>query len=175
LTLDNPSQNARAQNVRALIDERAANLHLSVEQIRKGDPDQDATTARGRLLMLLVEARLGDFLTEERMLSNTRMATAGSHLDGIRWLVLGGVPIALLLVVLMGLVLIRRIRRPVEAMVAVMSQLGAGERSARIEGAMGSQEFERLAQGYNAMADELAMAVSDQNNIEERLRSPTLN
>jgi diguanylate cyclase (GGDEF)-like protein len=174
LTLDNPSQNARAQNVRALIDERAANLHLSVEQIRKGDPDQDATTARGRLLMLLVEARLGDFLTEERMLSNTRMATAGSHLDGIRWLVLGGVPIALLLVVLMGLVLIRRIRRPVEAMVAVMSQLGAGERSARIEGAMGSQEFERLAQGYNAMADELAMAVSDQNNIEERLRLANL-
>jgi diguanylate cyclase (GGDEF)-like protein len=174
LTLDNPSQNARAQNVRALIDDRAANLRQSIAQIDRHDPAEAATSARGHFIMLLVEARLGDFLTEERMLSNSRMATATSRLDGIRWLVVGGVPITMLLIVLMGLVLIRRIRRPVEAMMAVMSQLGAGDRSARIEGAMKSQEFERLAQGYNAMADELSLAIADQSHSEERLRLANL-
>jgi diguanylate cyclase (GGDEF)-like protein len=59
-------------------------------------------------------------------------------------------------------------------MMRVMGKLGAGDRTARIDVAMRSSEFERLAGGYNAMAGELEAAVADQVRSEERLRLANL-
>jgi diguanylate cyclase (GGDEF)-like protein len=177
LTRDNPSQNARAVQIRALIEERIGDLGKSVALSRSGDftgAQALTATGHGRYLMLLVNARAGDLLSEERALSASRMTTAESRLGSIRWLVLLGTPITVVLIAVMGVALISRIRRPVEAMMAVMGQLGAGDRKARIEADMHSQEFERLARGYNAMADELVAAVSDQVNSEEQLRLANL-
>lgn len=177
LTQDNPSQNARAIQIRALVEERIADLGRSVALSRSGDFNAAqalTATGHGRYLMLLVTARVGDLLAEERALSASRMAVAETRLNSIRWLILLGAPITALMIVLTGLTLIRRIQRPVEAMMAVMSQLGAGDRSARIDTDMASQEFERLAGGYNAMAEELVAAVSDQVHSEEQLRLANL-
>jgi diguanylate cyclase (GGDEF)-like protein len=55
-------------------------------------------------------------------------------------------------------------------MLKVMTDLGNAQRSARINATMGSQEFSRLAQSYNAMADRLEQAVSDQVHSEEKLQ-----
>jgi diguanylate cyclase (GGDEF)-like protein len=177
LTGDNPVQNTRANQVRALVEERAVNLEQGVALVRSGDFDGAqalVASGHGRYLMLLMEARIGDFLNEERALSQSRMAVAEQRLSGIRWLVLMGTPLTVVLVMLAGMALIRRIRKPVEAMMEVMGKLGAGDREARIDGMMESLEFERLAHGYNAMADELAAAVADQVHSQERLHEANL-
>ncbi|TCM35394.1 diguanylate cyclase (GGDEF)-like protein [Novosphingobium sp. ST904] len=177
LTSDNPSQNERARQIRSLIEERSANLEKSAELTRNGDfaaAQALAATGRGRYIMLLVDARVGDLLSEERALSISRMGAVEHRLNYIRWLVLIGTPLAIVIIALMGTALIRRIRRPVDAMMTVMGQLGAGDRSARIDATMDSSEFERLASGYNAMAEELEAAVADQVDSEERLRVANL-
>ncbi len=65
--------------------------------------------------------------------------------------------------------LVRAIRRPLDTMLKAMTNLGDGEHT-RIETAMGSSEFTRLARGYNTMADRLAMAVANQAGSEQRLQ-----
>ncbi|GFE75997.1 sensor histidine kinase [Novosphingobium sp. TCA1] len=177
LTADNPAQSERSRQIRMLIEDRGAHLAESAELTRAGDfAGAQALTAsgRGRNLMVLVEARVGDLLNEERALSVSRMAAVERRLNYIRWLVMIGTPLAVVAIALMAAALIRRIRRPVDAMMTVMGQLGAGDRSARIDAVMESSEFERLAGGYNAMAEELQAAVADQVVSEERLRLANL-
>ncbi|EGD60682.1 hypothetical protein Y88_1763 [Novosphingobium nitrogenifigens DSM 19370] len=177
LTMDNASQNDRSREIRTLVEARAISLEQSASLARSGQfkaAEDNIATGRGRYLMTLVDARVGDLLGEERALSASRMGTASSRLDAIFWLVVVGTPATMLLVLIACMGLIRRIREPVEAMMAVMGQLGSGDRSARIATDMRSREFERLALGYNAMADELAQAVSDQVHSEERLRLTNL-
>ena len=172
LTADNPSQNARARNVQSLIGQRTANLEKSATLTRAGNFDAAqalTSTGNGRYLMAMAEARIDDLLVEERALSQSRMAVVEQRLNYIRWLVLAGTPLTLMLIAFMSIALIRGIRRPVDAMMTVMGQLGSGDRSARIDAKMESSEFERLASGYNRMADELETAVADQVDSQERL------
>ena len=177
LTADNPAQNSNARAIQTLTGERIDNLRTTARLARAGDFDgARASTAsgRGRATMALIGARTDMFLTEERALATSRMETVDRRLNFIRLLVLGGTPIALLFIAIMAIALVRRIKGPVRAMVQVMGDLGSGDRSARIEAAMQSREFERLAEGYNAMASELETAVADQVRSEEQLRVANL-
>ncbi|WP_211295075.1 sensor domain-containing diguanylate cyclase [Novosphingobium guangzhouense] len=172
LTKDNPAQNDRAVQIRALISQRADLLEQIAKQTRSGDfsgAQAAVGSGRGRYLMQLVDARVGDLLNEERALSATRTAAVDQRLKYITWLVLGGVPLTMIVIAFTAATLIRRIRRPVDAMMTVMGQLGAGDRTARIDAHMESIEFERLAGGYNAMAEELEAAVADQHESQDRL------
>lgn len=165
LTADNPLQNERARQVQSLILQRTQSLTETGRLARSGDfaaARDNVASGKGRYLMLLVNARANDLLEAERALAAERMRTVQLRLDNIRWLVVFGTPIAVILITFMATALIRRIRRPVDEMMAVMGQLGAGDRSARVTAHMDSSEFERLAQGYNEMADELETAVADQ-------------
>ncbi|MDV5825182.1 diguanylate cyclase [Sphingobium naphthae] len=177
LTADNPAQNSNARAIQTLTGERIDNLRTTARLARAGDFDgARASTAsgRGRATMALIGARTDMFLTEERALATSRMETVDRRLNFIRLAVLGGTPIALLFIAIMAIALVRRIKGPVRAMVQVMGDLGSGDRSARIEAAMQSREFERLAEGYNAMASELETAVADQVRSEEQLRVANL-
>ncbi|MFC3215535.1 sensor domain-containing diguanylate cyclase [Novosphingobium panipatense] len=174
LTSDNPAQSLRAKQIRLLIHQRATLLEEIAQQASNGD----FTTAlnavasrRGRNLMQHVNARVGDLLAAERHLSTSRTAAVKRRLDFITWVVLIGVPLGIAAVTLLAALLVRRIRRPMEAMMTVMSQLAAGDRSARIQTAMESSEFERLAREYNAMADQLQAAVAHQEESQDRLHA----
>lgn len=177
LTRDNPPQNAHARQLQEQIARRAAALQ-NVEKLARAGRFKVATaivaSGRGRDIMQLIEARTGDFLNNERALLAARMRSVEARLSFIRWVVLLGTPLTILTIAIVAMTLIRRIRHPVDAMMRVMGQLGAGDRSARIEVAMRSDEFERLASGYNAMASELEAAVTDQLLGEERLRLANL-
>ncbi|SFG03517.1 diguanylate cyclase (GGDEF) domain-containing protein [Novosphingobium sp. CF614] len=177
LTADNPAQNMRAKQISALVSERANILEETVRLARSGDfagAQASTATGQGRDLMELVGVRIDDFVNEERMLAKSRFDAVERRLKLIRWLVLAGTPLTMIALALVAIVLIRGIRQPVEAMMTVMGQLGAGDRAARVTARMNSREFERLANGYNAMADELQAAVADQIDSQERLRVANL-
>jgi diguanylate cyclase (GGDEF)-like protein len=177
LTSDNPAQNARAAQIRTLVIQRADALAEIARQARGGDfagAQASVASGRGRNLMVLVDARIGDLLNEERSLSQSRMEAAEHRLNFIRWIVLAGIPLAIAAIAFTALALIRQIRRPVDAMMTVMGQLGSGDRSARILATMDSSEFQRLANGYNEMAEELEAAVADQHESQEHLHAANL-
>ncbi len=177
LTSDNPAQNARAKQIRTIIAQRADVIAGIMKLARAGDFTAAQTSVakgHGRYLMQLVDARVGDLLNEERALSATRMAVVERRLNYIRWLVMLGIPATVIAIAFVAAALIRRIQKPVDEMMTVMGQLGAGDRGARVLANMDSSEFERLAKGYNAMADELQGAVADQVDSQERLRVANL-
>jgi diguanylate cyclase (GGDEF)-like protein len=177
LTRDNHPQNARARQIQDLVRRRSEILQAVERLARAGDFEAATATVasgRGRDIMSLVDARTGDFLNEERVLLAARTQSVGIRLNFMRWVVLVGTPLTIFMIALMAATLVRRIRNPVDAMMRVMGKLGAGDRTARIDVAMRSSEFERLAGGYNAMAGELEAAVADQVRSEERLRLANL-
>jgi diguanylate cyclase (GGDEF)-like protein len=131
-------------------------------------------SGRGRDIMELLDARIGDFLIEERALLAARTHAIEDRLSLVRWVALVGTPLTLIAIAIMVATLVQRLRQPVAAMMKVMSRLGAGDRSARIDVALRSREFELLAAKYNAMADELESALAEQVASEERLRLANL-
>jgi diguanylate cyclase (GGDEF)-like protein len=174
LTTDNFEQHERARQLQALVNGRADALANVYRLARSGAFDRALeTTASGRglTLMQLVESKVNDLLLDERALAADRMAAVESLLRTIRWLVVIGTPLTLLMLALVARSLIQRIRHPVGEMLAVMGELGAGQREARVTGDMGSSEFARLAGGYNAMADELQRAVASQAEAGESLQA----
>jgi diguanylate cyclase (GGDEF)-like protein len=176
-TRDNLAQHRRARNLQTLVARRAEVLQGVTRLARNGDFEAAAdmvANGHGREIMELVDARTGDFLVEERALLLGRTQALEERLSWIRRFILIGTPITLAVIAFMALTLVQRVRRPVEAMMEVMSRLGAGDRGARMNVALRSREFERLAAGYNAMSDELESAVTEQVASEERLRLANL-
>ncbi|NMN05861.1 MULTISPECIES: diguanylate cyclase [unclassified Novosphingobium] len=174
LTTDNFEQHERARQLQVLVNARADTLATVYRLARSGAFDRalDSTASgRGLAMMQLVEAKVNDLLLDERALAADRMAEVESLLRTIRWLVVLGTPLTLMMLALVARSLILRIRRPVGEMLAVMGELGAGHREARVTGEMGSSEFTRLAGGYNAMADELQRAVASQAEAGENLKA----
>lgn len=173
-TSDNPMQHARAREIAVLMAQRATFLRQPLLLARHGDftgAVAIVASGRGRELMDAISARASGFLDEERALQTSRQDAADKRLaSGRRLAIIGGVVVALLVVCSFAL-LIRGIRRPLATMMRAMTALGDGEQDARIDTAMGSEEFNRLAEGYNAMAERLRNAVSDQANSERQLQT----
>ncbi|PTW46260.1 diguanylate cyclase (GGDEF)-like protein [Sphingomonas faeni] len=172
-TDDNPLQHARAQEIAVLMKERSAILLQPLNLARRGDFSGAVAviaSGRGRELMDAISVRAQDFLDEERALQSTRQDAAVQRLEsGKRLAILGAIAVALIVVGSFAL-LVRAIRRPLATMMRAMTALGSGEQDARIDTAMGSREFTRLAVGYNAMADRLRGAVADQGTSERQLQ-----
>ncbi len=68
----------------------------------------------------------------------------------------GAAGVAALLALLTGLVVARRITRPVERMIAVTRAMGSGERTARVGQVAAPGELRELATAFDQMADTLA-------------------
>ncbi|MFC3442838.1 diguanylate cyclase [Sphingobium rhizovicinum] len=174
LTADNPTQNMRARELSSLIERRIGLLRGTLAQARRGDFDQaraSIAAGGGRDLMTMVSLRADSFLAEERALRVTRIDAADRRLTWVRQLALVGGPLFALLICAMSLLLIWGIRRPAGHIRRAMTALGQGDRSARVTGMMGSQEFAQLADGYNAMADHLQAALADQGRSEQELKA----
>jgi diguanylate cyclase (GGDEF)-like protein len=174
LTGDNPAQNARAREIGALVERRIAMLRGTIDQARRGDFDQARTviaSGGGRDLMAMVALRIDSFLIEERALRTTRIEAADHRLAWVRKLALVGGPLLALLILSISLLFIWGIRRPAGLIRRAMTALGQGDGDLRVTEPMGSREFEELADGYNAMADQLQAAIADQGRSERDLKA----
>jgi len=172
LTADNPLQHARGKTLSGLIAEREISLRAPLELSRRGAFAQAAaviTSERGRELTDAITVRAQAFLEEERVLQTTRTNAADQRLARGKWLALIGASVVAMLVAISFGLLIRSIRRPLGTMTQAMTDLGQGEK-VRIDTAMGSTEFSRLATGYNVMADRLEDALAEQATSERHLQ-----
>ncbi len=172
LTRDNPLQKARTLKIASLMKQRVVSLRQPLDMGLAGDfagATAFIASGRGRELMDAITVRIDAFLEAERYLQTMRgEATEWRLLWGKRVALIGASALALMLLFGIAL-LIRSIRRPLDEVMRAMTDLGGGER-ARVDTATGSREFTRLAQGYNAMADRLEVAIADQATSEQMLQ-----
>ncbi len=172
LTRDNAAQSARAEELADLMRQRIAILRQPLALGRRGDfagARSVIDSGRGREVMDAIKARTHAFLDQERVLQAQRRDAAERRLAIGMWSAVVGAGMVALLVVVGLSLLMRAIRVPLATMLQAMTELGDGGH-VRIDARMGSREFARLARGYNAMADRLASAVSEQAGSEQRLQ-----
>jgi diguanylate cyclase (GGDEF)-like protein len=170
LTSDNARQHDRARELARLITLRSAYLRQPMNFGQSNFASTMAVIIRGREAMDAVSSRSTSFLAEERRLQASRREAAEQRLTRGKSTALAGALAVALLVIVGSASLIRSIRRPLNTMMKAMNKLGSGELNTRIDTSMGSVEFSQLAQGYNAMAERLKLAVADQDESERRLQ-----
>lgn len=173
LTADNPLQQTRAREIARLMAERIAVLTVPLRLGRSGRFDEATAiiaSGRGLDLMEALTLRARGFLAEERVLQTTRNNAADRRLAAGKWIALIGAASVVALVIIGFWLLVRAIRRPLDLMMAAMTELGIADRRAKLPTGMGSREFTRLARGYNAMVERLDDALAEQTESERRLR-----
>lgn len=173
LTKDNPVQKARVQAFGSLLSERTELMRQPLELARQGRFDEaEAAIVGGRGFdsMSAVLLASQDFLSEERKLQAERIEAAERRLEWGKRLALIGGPLIALFSLSVSVMVIRGIRQPVRVITRAMTSLGGGDLDQRLTERMGSREFNRLAQGYNQMAERLAVASTDQRRSERELK-----
>jgi len=173
LTKDNPLQKARVQAFGSLLSERTELMRQPLELARQGRFDEaEAAIVGGRGFdsMSAVLLASQDFLSEERKLQAERIEAAERRLEWGKRLALIGGPLIALFSLSVSVMVVRGIRQPVRVITRAMTSLGGGDLDQRITERMGSREFNRLAQGYNQMAERLAVASTDQRRSERELK-----
>lgn len=173
LTRDNPTQQVQIQALGEQLSERVALMRQPLNLARNGDfatAEKVIIEGRGfdsmRAFVLAAQA----LLDEERVLQAQRIDAAERRLARVRGLALIGGPLIAFFSLSVSFMVIRGIRQPVRVITRAMTGLGAGDLDQRVGGRMGSREFNRLARGYNDMADRLATAATDQSRSERELK-----
>ena len=172
LTKDNNLQHARARAMAELMVQRYVSLRHPLDLGRSGDFDSATkviASGTGRELMDAIAVRAQSFLEDERAFQITRGQSAERRLRWSKRLALAGASAVALIVIVGFFLLVRSIRRPLDTIMQAMTELGSGDKT-RIDTAMDSREFTRLAVGYNAMADRLELAVANQVASEQMLQ-----
>lgn len=174
LTSDNVLQHERAVALREAVARRVAVLRAPLALGRRGDfvaAARMVADGQGRELMAEVDRRAGVLLQRERDLLAQRAAEAATRLAATkRAAIIGGPIIAALLALLVATVALG-VRRPLRRVLTAMEALGAGHGDERLETRTGSLEFDRLAAGYNRMAERLDEVLGEQRATDARLQA----
>ena len=174
LTRDNPTQNSRSKALKVVMERRIEALRQPLQLGLQGRFDAARSIVaigQGREVMDVVYEQAASIMQVEQDLLASREAIADERLASTKTLVLAGGTAIVSLIVLLVLLVARGIRYPVRSMMEAMSHLGEGNRTTRLDVEMGSSEFNKLARGYNRMAERLESAVGHQQDAEQQLQS----
>lgn len=174
LTTDNPAQHARAATLHRLVAQRVAILRETLALARAGQfarAERIVAQGQGRALMAQVDALAGELLQTERDRLAGRAGRAAARLAWTKRIALVGGPAIAALIVLLVATVALGIRRPLGRILSAMDALGGGRTDVRVSPRTGSREFNRLARGYNLMADRLDQALHAQRASDEQLQA----
>lgn len=174
LTDDNSLQNERAVAVRDAGARKVAFTRESMRLARQGEFEtavRGLAGGRGRELMAQVDQQANALMQRERDLLAQRAHEADERLSWTKYVALGGgLVVAALLASLIATISLG-VRRPLGCTLEAMEALGRGQADLRLTARTGSAEFDRLASGYNQMADRLTAAVDEQRQMDTRLQA----
>ncbi len=155
LTADNPTQQARLDQLDPLV---AARLELSrklVESRATNASNVSAIVAQGSQMTRQIRAMLQTIENDERALLNQRERRADQATEFTWATLLYGSGLAFVMVALTAFIIIRSIVRPLQALTSGAERIGSGDFDARV--IVGSRdETGRLAAVFNEMAEQLA-------------------
>jgi diguanylate cyclase (GGDEF)-like protein len=174
LTQDNPPQNRRSHDLQALVEERTARLEAIFDKAWKGDFAQAraaVAAGQGRALMARIDELHAAIEGEENRLLARRVAAADRQFEVTLVLALLGVPAILAAAATLIVMTRRHLTRPVAVVLDAMARLRDGDEAEPIATELGSSEFVRLAEGYNAMVERLRSSAAAQREAEHRLQA----
>lgn len=155
LTADNSSQQQRLTRLEPLIKERLDRLEEGVKtREEKGleGAAQYTATGAGSVLMSQIRSIADEMEREEGSLLVTRQqqstASSTAALNTIRY----GIPLAIAIVIGVGILLTRNIIRPLNAATQIAGRLSIGDVSAEISGEERRDEAGQLLQAFKRMA-----------------------
>ncbi|MER3494980.1 MAG: two-component system sensor histidine kinase/response regulator, partial [Mastigocladus sp. ERB_26_2] len=173
LTADNPQQQIRLDNLEPIIDERLA-ADQTVINLRTNQGFEAARqwvqTDRGKTLTDKIRRIATDIEAEEvRLLqqrTNQTQVAAKEAIDTVIY----GIPLAFLLLTLIGIYLTRNISKPLAEISKATEKLAAGDLSVNVPVDNRRDEIGRLAQAFNQMIANLR-ATTLKNNEQNWLKS----
>jgi signal transduction histidine kinase/CheY-like chemotaxis protein len=159
LTSDNPAQQERLQKVSAALTQKLAVMDTLVEDRKqaKSVASRIDDLHQSRDLLHVIEAEIGAMVANEEELLAARQQEATRQAETTQRVMLVGTGLTLLIAVVMALLLSKLMVARIEALAAAADRLRAGNLSTRVQvGEGGGQdEFHRLAEGFNRMAEDL--------------------
>ena len=173
LTADNPQQQIRLDNLEPIIDERLAAAQTGIN-LRTNQGFEAARqwvqTNRGKTLTDKIRRIATDIEAEEvRLLqqrTNQTQVAAKEAIDTIIY----GIPLAFLLLTLIGIYLTRNISKPLAEISKATEKLAAGDLSVNVPVDNRRDEIGKLAQAFNQMIANLR-ATTLKNNEQNWLKS----
>ncbi len=154
LTADNPNQQRRIDLMEPLIKERFDRLAEGVKsRTEKGveAAAQHVATGGGRNLMNQIRAIAVDMKESEKTLLGKRThESAASSIAAINTIQYG-IPLAIVVVCVIGFVLTRNITRPLKAATMIADRMASGDVSAEITGEDRSDEAGQLLRAFKRM------------------------
>lgn len=174
LNSDDMHQHERAIVLHDIAGMRLVALQAITAMGRGGDFDgasRRVATGQGRILMTRIDRAAQQLVQTERDMLVDRARRAEARLTQIRYvLMIGGAGVALL-VLLLVVAVVQGIRRPLRPILTALAAVGEGRVDVRLPNRTGSHEFDRLADGYNRMADRLDAADAAQRAGEAQLHA----
>ena len=131
LTKDNPHQGPRLDQVSADVTQHFAILQEAIDRRKGKEGLQGALevigTHRGLQLTTAIRKTIGEMEAEERELLDKRTEDAQATARNTLNLIAFGIPLAVVLVVVIGIALTRNISKPLEAISVIATRISAGD------------------------------------------------
>ncbi|MBW4467694.1 MAG: response regulator [Pegethrix bostrychoides GSE-TBD4-15B] len=157
LTLDNPEQQRRLDQLEPVIKNRIDLMQQRIELRQQGIESNQQNLPRGRGLQITGQIKeiLGAIEQEERNLLEKRSAlTRQSTVDSLNT-ILYGIPLYALLLGLIGLALARNISRPLENLVTAAERISDGDLSTDLPLTPRQDEIGQLNNAFSQMVSNL--------------------
>lgn len=160
LTADNPAQQAKIKQIEALTTDWITTIVKPLIAKRRGlaaAPNAVEQISRAPLLVeglgkvKALRQLLDDFAEEEKKLLTERSSAAESLRQSMQMLLIFGGLACVLAAAAIAFVLVRAILRPLGHLTSTVSQIAAGQQSARVE-VLGRDELGQVATEFNRMA-----------------------
>jgi signal transduction histidine kinase len=154
---DNPEQERRAQRLAASIEEYVSDYAaplIAIAQVSPSIASSATAVTEGRRRLEAIRNDIATMLRIENDLAAARVSSAKSQASRAIAVGLGALAISVVLVLLFGAVLARRVARPIRRTSEAATELAAGDLAVRVPEA-GPGEVGELAVAFNRMAESL--------------------
>lgn len=158
LVEDNPRQSARAEALRAVIDDRLATMQIGIDLRRTRDfaaAQEHVLTGKGKRGMDEIRQLLQTMTQEEERLLVERARTAEDALKLANVTIVWGTIIALILAGVAGIVIARNVGRPLGELTRAAERITVGDLGATIDVGHRDDEVGVLAQAFGRMQTSL--------------------
>lgn len=169
LTADNPAQQRRLDVLEPLVEERFTALQEVIDRHK----DTPAQVERGTYLMDRIRQLVGVMSAEEYRLLGQRDQEAKASAQATTSVIVYGVPLAFVLVALIGLLIQRSIIGPLAQFKQFVGGIGEGDLT-RHSTVRSGDELGDLAEGLNQMVTGLKHVAAQTRSASENLNSATV-
>lgn len=164
LTEDNPNQQKRIAEVKAKATEKLSELAETIALRKEKGLDaarEVVLTDKGKNIMDEIRALIGEMIDEENTLMEKRSSQVDANTRNAKFVIVGGMLVALVLLTLTSLLVSRSIAKPLSVISTIASRAAAGDLSTNVPAEERTDEVGMLTRAFRQMVENLRSSVAD--------------